>query len=931
MSQHKFIKNAIKEATKYIPHQPPLQFFVHHNTLQAFEDLPFKKALIAAASIYKSQSFMTEEYYQKSIENGRIKTQDIEQVILNECSYAKEKIIAEIDHFQFRNTILHNIFPMPSFTSLNWHIKNQLQNKEDHKLFNILKTPSTHKTTCENNHFSIRNKILHKFDIDIDELVNPFLIKLAAAYLDQGLAAKSMPDRDKGFLQIFCKLYQNKNLFSANWKKELEKICKKYANQKAIPLIANLLTEMQIEHDAYPQFILHSLLSLKGWAGMFYQYEKHPQKMPVQALPATLEDFLAVKLILDFAALKFVLKQQKSSLAKINANHNTKKYQLEKQQKILQYDAFICAKKLNLKAENFAKPQAIEKWYQAVFSFDQFTRLYYLHLAYERRYRQNTLDALIFAQKFQTKKQKIKPKFQAVFCMDEREESLRRHLEELSQNEFETFGFAGFFGVAMQYKGLDDVKPRALCPITITPEILIEEIACDSKLHHKYHHKKNKRGQLLNFIQNSRQAIFNGFIWSFTAGLLKTIPLIGHSIFPRHTSHLSHKIQNFKIKRPHTRLHITSDGTARKYGFKIGFSTAEMSNIVYGLLNSMGIKNNLTSLFFVIGHGSSSLNNPHEAAHDCGATGGGRGGPNARAFAAMANNLAVKKSLLAKGINIENTYFIGGYHNTCDDSLTYYDLDLLPKNLTQEFKLAQNLLEKSCQRDAHERCRRFANSPKNTSYLAAKLYAEQHANDLAQPRPEYGHATNAICIIGERSKTTNLFLDRRAFLISYDPHNDAKGEILGNILQAAAPVGAGINLEYFFSFIDQKNYGCGTKLPHNITGLIGVMNGYSSDLRTGLPWQMVEIHEPVRLLVIVQTTPEILLKIASTKKEVGKLVSNEWIQLAAWDPENNHIQIYEKGKFVPHQIENLKFPLSNSSKEYYQNHSEHLNYAYIKN
>ena len=35
-------------------------------------------------------------------------------------------------------------------------------------------------------------------------------------------------------------------------------------------------------------------------------------------------------------------------------------------------------------------------------------------------------------------------------------------------------------------------------------------------------------------------------------------------------------------------------------------------------------------------------------------------------------------------------------------------------------------------------------------------------------------------------------------------------------------------------------------------GLIGVANGIDGDLRPGLPSQMIEVHDPVRLLVIAE-------------------------------------------------------------------------------
>ena len=79
---------------------------------------------------------------------------------------------------------------------------------------------------------------------------------------------------------------------------------------------------------------------------------------------------------------------------------------------------------------------------------------------------------------------------------------------------------------------------------------------------------------------------------------------------------------------------------------------------------------------------------------------------------------------------------------------------------------------------------------------------EGRAADLAQPRPEYGHATNAFCIVGRRTRTRGLFLDRRAFLVSYDPTQDDDGAILARIMAAVVPVVAGISLEYYFSYVD---------------------------------------------------------------------------------------------------------------------------------
>ena len=69
------------------------------------------------------------------------------------------------------------------------------------------------------------------------------------------------------------------------------------------------------------------------------------------------------------------------------------------------------------------------------------------------------------------------------------------------------------------------------------------------------------------------------------------------------------------------------------------------------------------------------------------------------------------------------------------------------------------------------------------------------------------------------------------------------------------------------------------------------MDGAASDLRTGLPWQMVEIHEPVRLLFIIETTPEAMLRIMERNPAIGQLFRNDWVQLAVLDPDSAAIQL----------------------------------------
>ncbi|MFN8339271.1 MAG: putative inorganic carbon transporter subunit DabA [Saprospiraceae bacterium] len=154
----------------------------------------------------------------------------------------------------------------------------------------------------------------------------------------------------------------------------------------------------------------------------------------------------------------------------------------------------------------------------------------------------------------------------------------------------------------------------------------------------------------------------------------------------------------------------------------------------------------------------------------------------------------------------------------------------------------------------------------------------------------------------KRGMTKQLFLDRRAFL-AHDYAIDRKGNYLFSILSAAAPeVCGGINLEYYFSRVDNLKLGAGTKLPHNVLGLIGVANGIDGDLRPGLPNQMVEVHDPLRLLMIVEHYEDVVLKTIQRTPQLYEWFINEWIHLVVVHPESRQISRFSEGTFVPYHV-----------------------------
>jgi hypothetical protein len=268
----------------------------------------------------------------------------------------------------------------------------------------------------------------------------------------------------------------------------------------------------------------------------------------------------------------------------------------------------------------------------------------------------------------------------------------------------------------------------------------------------------------------------------------------------------------------------------------------------------------------------------------------------------MANHSGVRALLKTDGIDIpESTQFIGALHDTTRDDIVFYEEDaLLPDNLVQH---RQNELafQKALSLNAKERSRRFESIDSHLPVEKIHALIRERSVSLFEPRPELNHATNALCVVGPRELSKDLFLDRRSFMNSYDYRVDPTGEYLSGILNAVAPVCGGINLEYYFSRVDNHRLGAGTKLAHNVMGLFGVANGTDGDLRTGLPSQMIEVHDPVRLLVIVEHYPDVVLSAIQRSEATYEWFLNEWIHLVAINPDDKTQWVFKTGAFIPYQ------------------------------
>ena len=788
-----------------------------------------------------------------------------------------------------------------------------------------------------------RDWLLEATGEDADELVHELLIRLSAVFLDQGFAHWTLPNRDDGIWTSILQLYSRPGGVRPRWLAGFSKELRRLIDDSVTPLesIEESLNLLGVDQPQRESFIAASLLALRGWAGMIWQMETNAEWTVHPAPPGSLIEFTAVRLLLDrFAAAHIASERLGNSgpLRDISPALAGQAVEDETDGVPRAFVFFQLAQLLGIRSEDLYQ-LPVSTWSRLAKEIDSFSELERrrtFHLAYERRYRNQTLDAIaIHAGRRAEAPKNVEeeaPTFQIICCLDEREESFRRHLEEI-EPRCETLSFAGFFAIAMYYRGAADAHARPLCPVVIKPRHYVEEhpVYTEAESHRRRAHTRRIIGAASHHVHHGSRALVGGAIAALL-GSLASAPLVARILFPRLAARLRRSFDRI-VDPPPTQLLLerTQPDPGPEDGH-IGYTVAEMTDVVERVLRDTGLTSRMAPLVIMCGHGSSSLNNPHESAHDCGACGGGRGGPNARAFAQMANDPRVRSRLTDRELQIpDETTFVGAYHNTCDDAVTYYDLDRLPLTHVPAFEHAKRALDEARQRNAHERCRRFESAPLSLTFEMALRHVEARAEDLAQVRPEYGHATNAVCFVGRRSRTKGLFLDRRTFLTSYDPtQDDERRTILTRILQPVVPVCGGINLEYFFSFTDSTGYGCGTKLPHNITSLLGVMDGATSDLRPGLPWQMVEVHEPVRLLFVIETTPEAMLEIFNREPAIAAWCLNHWVQLATLDPESNRIDLFQRGAFCPYEQETDELPEVACSADWYRGWRDHLGYARVK-
>ncbi len=475
-----------------------------------------------------------------------------------------------------------------------------------------------------------------------------------------------------------------------------------------------------------------------------------------------------------------------------------------------------------------------------------------------------------------------RPLAQLVFCIDVRSESFRRALE--TAGNYETYGVAGFFGVPVKIEDNITGEEYASCPVLLAPQhrVCKTQHFTNAKEYKKNYNSSMFLKSLERFYQSLKYNFTTPFILVEALGFYAGALMALRTFFPRATS-----------------VFKTSAVVSPDYSID-DITFADQCIYAESALRLIGLTKNFASIVVLCGHGSSTQNNPHATALDCGACGGRHGSANACILAKILNDKKVREALSHNGLVIPDaTNFIGAEHNTTTDVVILYSGEELGavKQLNKDLQIARELNNKW-------RCKEMGVAQN----IAGIQHISTRSNDWAQVCPEWGLARNAAFIVAPRDVTKNIDLEGRVFLHSYDCTADHDGELLKIILTGPMVVAQWINAQYLFSTLDNVAYGSGSKITQNITGKFGIMQGSASDLMNGLPIQSVystdskSYHELQRLMTVVYAPRHLINKVIAKEEVLIKLFGNGWAKLACIEPETQHYYCLKRD-FTWHKID----------------------------
>ena len=768
MSTEHTVEDSIDKAATTVGSVWPIHSFVTANPLSGFEDVPFGEAVTQAADLLGGRGYPRPETFRAALDDGQIEP----EILASE--------LAERGYENDPETLLER---------MDTSVESEPPNTDA-------------------------------------ELVDHVLTKWLSAFLDEGQAQWSMPNREDGFYDAFRSVAAHDGQIPDDGvaadlpespREAIASVLEPYPESQWVPIFEE-------------QFA-----ALPGWAG-FVKQRAADDGAWQSTYPVTLEGYLAVRLALS-----------ESFGVDIGPSTGPDSTEAEAADELA--DAFLSA--------------------------------------WEASYRRQVVERVAAeSEALADAEPGGRPDAQLVFCIDTRSEIIRRHVE--AAGDYETHGYAGFFGIPMEYQGYDSEVSVDACPPILDPQHHISEVPVDRETrarHDRWTRLREAASEVVETVKTNPATAF-GFVESAGSGY--GLALAARTLVPDRVFDLLDTADD-AVPDTHEFCEQLVDHQHSYVGDRpVGLTREERVEYAATAFELMGWET-FGRLVVFAGHASETTNNPYDASLDCGACAGNPGGPSARVLASICNDEAVKSELRDRGFEIpEDTVFVAGQHNTTTDEVELFAEDV-PESHADDLDRLRADLATARENAAAERA---ASMGADGSTGVGET--ERRAADWAETRPEWGLAGNAGFVVGPRELTSGLDLDGRAFLHSYDWSTDPDGDALEAILTGPMVVTQWINAQYYFSTVDNAVYGSGSKVTQNPVGNVGVYQGNGGDLMTGLPLQSLMLaddepyHQPLRLSTVVHAPVERVTAVLADHGELAQLLDNDWLSLTVVDPTQDH-------------------------------------------
>ncbi|MCW5559835.1 MAG: DUF2309 family protein, partial [Verrucomicrobiae bacterium] len=312
---------ALAHAAHCLPAQGPIGVFVHHNTLHAYQHLPFEQAVVEAGRLHRAEPYLPETTYCQALRDGRIVAEDIEAVVERE----PDVLIAggRVTRRRFRKELLlAGAREVPAAT-IPWHLEDggwlgsfrdglspataaALAGDSPRALWNVCHDRVPIAAAPPVRFQRPGEALAATDDVNLDAVIHPLIIRLCGAFLDQGVAYWPMPDRELGLFRTGARLLSQPAVPDPPGLSGMQRAFARLLaeGKEAEAVILECLEVLGVPESNWEEYLVAELLALPGWAGMMRQLEQNPELAPHIRLPYSLADFVALRLVLTVVALR---------------------------------------------------------------------------------------------------------------------------------------------------------------------------------------------------------------------------------------------------------------------------------------------------------------------------------------------------------------------------------------------------------------------------------------------------------------------------------------------------------------------------------------------------------------------------------------------------------------------------------------------------